>query len=350
MKLCVHAAVLLTAVCLSACERTPAPGFPPVSVPGSVETASVSGAGDAADDPAVWRAPDPTNSLILGTDKRSGLYAYRLDGSTAQYLPAGRINNVDVRYGFDAGGRMVDIAVASDRTHIALRVFFIDPQTSEMSEAPGGILPLDFDDPYGLCLYQSEGALYAFVTEDDTGRLSQQRLWFEDGAMRAEEVRAFSLGSITEGCSVDDASGQVYMAEETVGVWRFSADPAAGEARQMFAPVDGEALVADAEGVALWPDLGAGALVVSSQGDSAFAVFDLETAALIGRFNVAGGPIDTVTHTDGIDVHALPLPGFPDGVFIAQDDEEDTGGQNFKFVDLGAIRSQLAAWERPAAP
>lgn len=351
MKLSICAAALGTALCLSACDRTPAAGFPPVSVPASVETASVSGAGDAADDPAVWRAPDLENSLILGTDKRSGLYAYRLDGSTAQYLPAGRINNVDVRYGFDAGGRNVDIAVASDRTNIALRVFFIEPETGEISEAPGGILPLYFDDPYGLCLYQSDSALYAFVTEDDTGRLSQQRLWFEDGAMRAEEVRRFTIGSITEGCAADDRTGLVYMAEENVAVWRFSADPDAGDDRVMFAEVDGQALVADAEGVAIWPegDTG-GRLVVSSQGDGAFAVFDLETAALIGRFNVDGGPIDMVTHTDGIEVHALPLPGFPDGIFIAQDDEEDSGGQNFKFVDLGAIRSALETWERPAAP
>ena len=186
-----HIAVLIISTFIIACEEAaPPPGFPPVSVPASLETDAVAGAGDAADDPALWRAPDAANSRILGTDKKSGLYVYRLDGSTAQYIEAGNMNNIDVRHGFNAGGRTVDIAVASDRTNIALAVFFIDPETGEVALAPGGTLPLYFDDPYGLCLYQAEDALYAFVTEDDTGRLSQQRLWFEDGAMRAEEVRA----------------------------------------------------------------------------------------------------------------------------------------------------------------
>lgn len=336
---------------LAACEEpAPEPGFAPVSVPASLETEAVAGAGDAADDPALWRAPDPADSLILGTDKKSGLYVYRLDGSTAQYLEAGNMNNIDVRYGFDAGGRTVDIAVASDRTNIALAVFFIDRETGELAPAPGGVLPLYFDDPYGLCLHQTDAALYAFVTEDDTGRLSQQRLWFEDGAMRAEEVRAFSLGTITEGCDVDDASGVLYIAEETGGVWTYGADPGAGETREMFAPVDGEMLVADAEGVAIWRDADGGdKLVVSSQGDSAYAVYDLATGAPVGRFEIAGGEIDRTSETDGIAVHAMALPGFPDGIFIAQDDEEDSGGQNFKIADLAAVRAALETWERPAS-
>lgn len=342
---------LAGAALLAGCETEPAPGWPPVAVPASAETAAVAGEGDAADDPALWRSADPAQSRILGTDKKSGLYAYTLEGETVQYLPVGRLNNVDIRYGFEAGDRIVDIAVASDRTNIALAVFFIDRETGEIAPAPGGVLPLDFVDPYGLCLHQraEDGALFAFVTEDDTGRLSQQRLWFEDGVMRSAPVRAFSLGTITEGCAVDDRTGTLYIAEENAGVWVYDADPATGEARELFAPVDGQALVADAEGVALWPmgETG-GRLVVSSQGDSAYAVFDLESRALIARFEIDGGAIDRTTETDGIDLHAQPLPGYPGGVFLAQDDAEDTGGQNFKIVDLNAIDAALASWTPPS--
>ncbi len=319
-------------------------------MPPSAQTESPGGEGDAADDPAFWRAPDPAQSRILGTDKDVGLYVYDLSGATQQFLEVGRMNNVDVAYGFDAGGEAVDIAVATDRTRIGLAVFFIDPATGEFSPAPGGYLPHYFDDPYGLCLWErGDGQVDVFFTEDDTGRMSQMRLSFVDGAMAAQEVRAFTLGTITEGCDVDERSGQVYMAEENVGVWRFSADPAAGDDREMFAPVDGEALVADAEGVALWRDGEAGdTLVVSSQGDSAYAVFDLESGTLIGRFEINGGDIDRTTETDGIDIHAQALPGYPSGVFLAQDDAEDSGGQNFKIVDLDAIREALTGWERPS--
>ena len=341
----------LAAFFAAGCESAPAPGLTPAAAPASAETAAVVGAGDAADDPAFWRAPDPAQSRILGTDKQTGLYVYDLAGEMLQFLEIGRMNNVDVRYGFNAGDRTVDIAVATDRTRLGLMVFFIDPETGAVEAAPGGFLPHYFDDPYGLCLWsRPKGGIDVFFTEDDTGRLSQMRLSFEDGAMTAQEVRAFTLGTITEGCAVDDRTGLVYMAEENVGVWRFSADPATGETREMFAPIDGQALVADAEGVALWPSADHGdLLVVSSQGDNAYAVFDLETAALVARFEINGGEIDRTTETDGIYIHASPLPSYPHGVFLAQDDADDAGGQNFKIVDLGAIRAAIAGWSAEPA-
>lgn len=336
------------ATALSACTEQPEPGLAPVSVPAALETAATGGQGDAADDPGFWRAENPAESRILGTDKDVGLYVYDLDGATVQFLEVGRMNNVDVAYGFDAGGVNTDIAVATDRTRIGLAVFFVDPETGTFSEAPGGYLPHYFVDPYGLCLWErGNGQVDVFFTEDDTGRMSQMRLGFDDGQMTATEVRAFTLGTITEGCAVDDRTGTVFMAEENIGVWRFSADPDAGDDREMFALIDGEALVADAEGVAIWEDLYHGdTLIVSSQGDSAYAVFDLQTGDLLARFEINGGDIDRTTETDGIDVHALPLPGYPSGVFLAQDDSEDSGGQNFKLVDLGTLRAAIERWER----
>ena len=60
---------LSLAMGLSACAEETLSPLPRVSVPASVETAAVAGAGDAADDPAFWRAADPAQSRILGTDK-----------------------------------------------------------------------------------------------------------------------------------------------------------------------------------------------------------------------------------------------------------------------------------------
>ena len=56
--------------------------------------------GDAADDPAIWIHPDaPEQSLVVGTDKRSGLLVYDLSGNQLQHLVAGNLNNVDLRTG-----------------------------------------------------------------------------------------------------------------------------------------------------------------------------------------------------------------------------------------------------------
>ena len=43
------------------------------------------------------------DSRVLGTDKRGGLGSYDLSGKQVQYLPVGRMNNVDVRTGFALG-------------------------------------------------------------------------------------------------------------------------------------------------------------------------------------------------------------------------------------------------------
>ena len=84
-------------------------------MPPSVETVPVPSRGDAADDAAIWIHPDALErSLVLATDKRSGILVYDLAGGQRQYLPEGNFNNVDLRTG--AWGRDdLTIAVASGR-------------------------------------------------------------------------------------------------------------------------------------------------------------------------------------------------------------------------------------------
>ena len=59
------------------------------------ETDPVTTSGDAADDPAIiidYR--NPKESIILGTDKRSGVYSYDLSGKKISYDALGEINTV----------------------------------------------------------------------------------------------------------------------------------------------------------------------------------------------------------------------------------------------------------------
>ena len=72
-----------------------------IQVAATVETEPVPSKDDAADDPCVWIYPTaPSRSTIIGTDKKDGLAVYDLAGHTLQYLPDGRLNNVDIRVGF----------------------------------------------------------------------------------------------------------------------------------------------------------------------------------------------------------------------------------------------------------
>jgi 3-phytase len=94
-----------------------------ITIPAEVQTEGVPSTGDAADDPAIWHnATQPSQSRILATDKQGGLQVNDLQGKTVQYLPVGRLNNVDVRHGFKWGNQTVDLAVASNRDHNSLHL------------------------------------------------------------------------------------------------------------------------------------------------------------------------------------------------------------------------------------
>ena len=62
------------------------------------ETPPIETRGDAADDPAFWLNKEfPAVSLVFGTDKRAGIYAYNLRGDKITFSPVGQINNIDTR-------------------------------------------------------------------------------------------------------------------------------------------------------------------------------------------------------------------------------------------------------------
>ena len=60
------------------------------------ETPPIETRGDAADDPAFWLNKEfPALSIVFGTDKRAGIYAYNLRGDKITFSPVGQINNID---------------------------------------------------------------------------------------------------------------------------------------------------------------------------------------------------------------------------------------------------------------
>src|SRR5690606_41215441 len=81
------------------------------------------------DDPAIWVNPqDPTQSLIIGTDKEGGggLYVYDLQGKIVdKYIVMERPTNVDVAYGLLINGKKTDIAVTTERKAQRLRILSI---------------------------------------------------------------------------------------------------------------------------------------------------------------------------------------------------------------------------------
>ncbi len=333
----VFPALLLLAACA---PHTPVPPAPAVNVTASGETAPVgtgptnTGRSDAADDPAVWRNPaKPTASLIVGTDKKAGLYVYGLDGKVRDFLDAGRVNNVDL---VEWNGQL--IVGASDRSDEAkakIALFSLDPATAKLTAL--GTVPGGEGEAYGFCFHQQQGQLSGFLVLKD-GTIAQ--LAFDlSGPPAAQNVRTLKVKTQAEGCVVDKARQQLYVAEENVGVWRFDARADGPTAAHAVAMVDGARLVADLEGLALAD----GYLIVSSQGDNAYAVYRLADEHYMGRFRIAPGRFGATQETDGIEIVTGNFgPDYPGGLMVAQDGENAPHAQNFKLVSWRAVKKALA--------
>jgi 3-phytase len=314
----------------------------------TVETDPVPHRGDAADDPAIWVHPtDPSLSTIIGTDKQGGLAVYDLSGKQLQYLPDGKMNNVDLRYNFPLGGRAVAVVAATNRSDDSIAVYRVDPATRHLENVAARPIRTGTS-VYGLCMYRSRitAKSYVFVTYGKGG-VQQWELFDNDsGRIDARKVRTFSLRSQSEGCAADDELGHLYLAEEKVGIWKYGAEPDAGETRTQVdsTGADGH-LTADVEGLAIYSASGGvGYLIASSQGSSTFVVYRRETNnAHVGTFAIgARNGIDAVEHTDGIDVTSASLgPAFPHGLFVAQDGVNDGGNQNFKLVPWEIIANAI---------
>ncbi len=297
---------------------------------------------DAADDPSVWIHPaDPAKSLILGTNKKAGLNVYNLKGKELHFFPVGNVNNVDVCYNFDMNGEKIDLVGASNRSYNAVSLYKIDLDGKLTSITKDTVFS-KVDDVYGFCFYVSpENEYYAIVNGKD-GNVEQYLVKATPANLvELELVRTFDVGDQPEGMVADYETGDLYVGEEEVGVWKYSADPATGEKRSFVAMSDSTNpnIVYDVEGLTLYYAADKkGYLLVSSQGNFTYAVFERSNGnAYIGSFKVVDGEVDGTEETDGIDVNNLALgEDFPNGIFIAQDGfnytdgEEDT--QNFKMV------------------
>lgn len=326
-----------------------------------------------ADDPAIYVNPtDPSLSLVIATLKDGGLAVYDLNGEVLQSILPGepgdvRYNNVDLVYGFNLGGQSVDLAIASDRENDTLAIFQIDPATRQLTDITpeditGSIFGIDDGEQtaYGLATYTSpiSGKSYIFVSQRETGNVAQLEL-FDNGSgeVNAKYVRTLTL-PIPEGGELADAQvegmvadrelGYLYVGQENVGIWKFSADPAGGDTGVLIDSVSGSNLEADVEGLTIYyADDGKGYLLASSQGDNTFAVYSREgNNEYLNNFVIGeSGSIDSVQESDGADVINVPLGSqFPSGLLVVQDGSndpavvaEDDGqlenvSRNFKFV------------------
>ncbi|MBN1142840.1 MAG: phytase [Bacteroidales bacterium] len=310
---------------------------------GETEPLSSDPGEDAADDPAIWfNAKDPGKSLIIGTNKKSGLWVFNLDGITQQVINTGRINNVDLCYGFPYGGNDVSLVAGSNRDNNSITLFYINPDTGILSDSIFNIRS-GVDEVYGLCFYKDtrESRFFVFVNGKG-GKIEQWEIISSGTRLTVNLARAFYAGSQPEGMVADDTNNILYLGVEEAGIFRVGADPQADTALIKISGSDqaNDNISYDIEGLALMVLENKTYLVASIQGNFSYAVFETgEHERYLTSFIIEDGIVDGVEETDGIEIFSFPISArFPYGLLIVQDGfnrwANNLSGQNFKLISL----------------
>jgi 3-phytase len=365
-------AALLWLCTSSACTRAvEVTGDFPV-VQSTVTTGPCHSGGDHCDDSAIWIHPaDPAQSVVIGDDKYGGMLVWNLAGEEIQFLDRDQyMNNVDLRYDFPLVGTFstgqahtrVALVGVTNETAGGVTFYKVNPYSSpagQLEHANGTLaastLPLAKEMPYGGCMYYSQPtARYFFFANWKDGTVKQMELTGGTSVSGAV-VRTFDVGGQVEGCVTDDVHQALYIGEEDIGIWRYGADPNAGETRIQVDRVGSPTgLKADVEGLTIYyRSDGSGYLIASGQStglDVRDVVYERAgTNAWVGTFRV-----QDADETDGMDVTNLPLgTAFPHGLFVAHDAAPTPS--RHRLVPFERIAAALnltmdATWDPRCAP
>jgi 3-phytase len=399
----------------------------PVAVKPRLETPPLfddkKGGNADADDPAIWvNSVNSSKSLVIATKKDAGLSVYDLSGQSLQDISApsapsandrtGRFNNVDVLYNFRLGDRSVDLAVVSDRGSDRIRIYAIfgsgATAKKPLTDITDSSVPFVFSanqnevneqaTTYGLAVYRARrsGRAYVYVSQRNRTKIAKLEL-LDAGNGRVsykklEEItlpNSFPLPNNTtwtpctepgedpqvEGMVVDQEKGQLYAAQEDVGIWKIDVKKAQpiliDRVREYGVPYTydaqmeecninfdkdpgfgGQYLSADVEGLTIY--YGAedrGYLLASSQGDDTFAVYTRSDNRYIGSFALVDAVkrnVDGVQESDGAAVINVPLGNtFEFGLLVTHDGDnmpealddsrEVRTNTNFKFTSWSSV-------------
>lgn len=325
----------------------------------SAETPQVITKGDAADDPAIWlNNLSTSNSLIFGTDKKSGVYTYDLDAKKIGYTKLGNINNIDLRsVNLDEFGTYTFI-FASNRTTSTLDLWIYEDKAMdalaksknfniEKNPSFKGTANMIV---YGVCAgYDQEFGVIAFITEDEGSRV---QMWsYSESGLSLLKTFNNANAVQSEGCVYDDENRTLFISEEQDrGILRaYKINSNLDFSNPTIIDSRSGNIDDDPEGVTIYKtSTNDGFILLSSQGDNSFNVYSrTDPYDYLGSFKIGhSGTIDNVNDTDGIDVVSTRLNNkYPKGLLVVQDGTNDgkkiVKRQNFKYVSFEEVIKAL---------
>lgn len=311
---------------------------------------------NGADDPSMWVHPtNPDLSFFLGTDKKlpgGQLDVYDLLGKRiATGTPGKAINNVDVRYNFPFNGELIDIVTACNNSDKTIEIWKINPDDRTLTNITGNTAT-GLSSHYGYKMYHNvcTNKFYGFLCRrsNGDGTVYQYELFDNgNGGVDINLVRTINnIPTLVEGIAADDVLGHLYIGEEDVAVWKYGANPEDDLSRVKMDSVSGPNLAADIEGITIYySNDSTGYLIVSSQGDNTFAVYEREKDnKYLGSFRLVFGGVDGVETGDGVEVMSYPMGGyFNTGALIAHDytNTSPNAYSNYKMAPWGDIANAM---------
>ena len=304
-------------------------------VTANVETEPVFAGDDAADDMCVLENfNNPENSLIISSDKKYGIIVYDLEGFKLYDYEVGRINNVDILPSRSFQNKY--IVAGTNRTYNSIDIYLFNSKGELENLILRKEIP-SLKDVYGVTFYRDDFNTYLFIS-DKKGNVEQWSYNNDEVNSEIKFVRKLKFSSLVEGLVADESKGKIYIGQERKGIWELNAFPSFDSQKKLIFKKS-KNFKPDFEGLALRDDgNGEGYLIASVQGSNGYLIIDRKSldAKIFFRI-IDGDKIDGTTETDGIDVTSIKTSKFPNGFFIAQDDDNDGLNQNFKLVDWNKI-------------
>ena len=304
-------------------------------VTANAETEPVFAGDDAADDMCVLENfNNPESSLIISSDKKYGIIVYDLEGVKLYDYEVGRINNVDILPSRSFQNKY--IVAGTNRTYNSIDIYLFNSKGELENLILRKEIP-SLKDVYGVTFYRDDFNTYLFIS-DKKGNVEQWSYNNDEVNSEIKFVRKLKFSSLVEGLVADESKGKIYIGQERKGIWELNAFPSFDSQKKLIFKKS-KNFKPDFEGLALRDDgNGEGYLIASVQGSNGYLIIDRKSldAKIFFRI-IDGDKIDGTTETDGIDVTSIKTSKFPNGFFIAQDDDNDGLNQNFKLVDWNKI-------------
>jgi 3-phytase len=315
LSLCLSIASLALAPLCQAGASLPARAAEPVAT------------GSASD---VAVVPVDGEAVLFAAYAEAGLRAFAPDGRALGTLREAGTDFVEPLPG--QSPRLAALAVASGELQLlAVEGSAATPRV----RAVGGIAIRLDDEATGLCAYASplDGTTYLFISTD-AGLVEQWALREAPAGIAGVRVRSIAVGKGIGACVVDPRTRTVYVTDESMGLWRFGAEPETDVAREPVALAEPFGpLGEESKGVTIAADAtGARWLLVAEASASRLHVLSLPELRHAGAL-----PVDGLGEAEGIAVGS----GL-DAIVAIADESEDQHGTRLRLLAWRDVAAALA--------